>query len=41
MDAPVSGGQIGAENGKLTIMCGDDTYNLVELKSPVIQNFHH
>tara|TARA_B100000242_G_scaffold165008_1_gene117898 strand:- start:83 stop:940 length:858 start_codon:yes stop_codon:yes gene_type:complete len=32
MDAPVSGGQIGAENGKLTIMCGgnENTYNLVE-----------
>ena len=24
MDAPVSGGQAGAENGKLTIMCGGD-----------------
>ena len=24
MDAPVSGGQIGAENGQLTIMCGGD-----------------
>ena len=32
MDAPVSGGQIGAENGKLTIMCGgnENTYDLVE-----------
>jgi len=25
VDAPVSGGQIGAENGQLTIMCGGDT----------------
>ena len=32
MDAPVSGGQIGAENGQLTIMCGGDeeTYHKVE-----------
>ncbi len=32
MDAPVSGGQIGAENGQLTIMCGGDkeTYYKVE-----------
>ena len=32
MDAPVSGGQIGAENGQLTIMCGGDeeTYNKIE-----------
>ncbi len=31
MDAPVSGGQIGAENGQLTIMCGGDqkTYDKV------------
>ena len=32
MDAPVSGGQIGAENGQLTIMCGGDeeTYDKIE-----------
>ena len=32
MDAPVSGGQIGAENGQLTIMCGGDeeTYYKIE-----------
>ena len=24
IDAPVSGGQAGAENGKLTVMCGGD-----------------
>ena len=32
MDAPVSGGQIGAENGQLTIMCGgeEETYCKIE-----------
>ncbi|MEJ6707910.1 MAG: NAD(P)-dependent oxidoreductase [Amylibacter sp.] len=32
VDAPVSGGQAGAENGLLTVMCGGDqtTYNRVE-----------
>ena len=32
IDAPVSGGQAGAENGKLSIMCGGDlaTYEMVE-----------
>ncbi|MFL2812312.1 MAG: NAD(P)-dependent oxidoreductase [Paracoccaceae bacterium] len=32
IDAPVSGGQIGAENGQLTIMCGGDeeTYYKIE-----------
>ena len=32
MDAPVSGGQIGAENGQLTIMCGgkENIYNKIE-----------
>ncbi len=32
MDAPVSGGQAGAENGKLTIMVGgdEDTYNKIQ-----------
>ena len=32
IDAPVSGGQAGAENGALTVMCGgdEDTFNLVE-----------
>ena len=36
IDAPVSGGQAGAENGVLTIMCGgnEDIFNLVE---PVMQ----
>ena len=32
IDAPVSGGQAGAENGALSIMCGGDetVYNFVE-----------
>lgn len=38
IDAPVSGGQAGAENGQLTIMCGGDapTYDKVK---PVIQAY--
>ena len=38
IDAPVSGGQAGAENGQLTIMCGGDaaTYETVK---PVIQAY--
>ncbi|MEK9968992.1 MAG: NAD(P)-dependent oxidoreductase [Ferrovibrio sp.] len=38
IDAPVSGGQAGAENGQLTIMCGGDggTY---EKAKPVIQAY--
>jgi len=38
IDAPVSGGQAGAENGQLTIMCGGDadTYDRVK---PVIQAY--
>ena len=38
IDAPVSGGQAGAENGVLTVMCGGDadTYARVE---PVIMSF--
>ena len=41
MDAPVSGGQIGAENGKLTIMCGgnENTYDLVEPKISCYSKF--
>ncbi len=35
MDAPVSGGQAGAENGKLTVMCGGDKY-LFEALQPVL-----
>jgi 3-hydroxyisobutyrate dehydrogenase len=38
VDAPVSGGQAGAENGTLTVMCGGEpgAYTLAE---PVIMNF--
>ena len=38
IDAPVSGGQAGAENGVLTVMCGGDqaTYNKAE---PVIMHY--
>ncbi len=38
IDAPVSGGQAGAENGQLTVMCGgdEDAYARAE---PVIMNF--
>ena len=38
LDAPVSGGQAGAENGVLTVMCGgeEDTFNRVR---PVINSY--
>lgn len=38
LDAPVSGGQAGAENGQLTVMCGGDeaTFNLAK---PIIESF--
>ncbi|WP_303291963.1 NAD(P)-dependent oxidoreductase [Marinobacter sp. SS5-14b] len=38
VDAPVSGGQQGAENGQLTIMCGghDDDYNKA---APIMQHY--
>ena len=38
IDAPVSGGQAGAENGQLTIMCGggEDAYARVE---PIMQSY--
>ncbi|MCE7577270.1 NAD(P)-dependent oxidoreductase [Aliivibrio fischeri] len=38
IDAPVSGGQAGAENGVLTVMCGgnEDAFNTAK---PVIQSF--
>ncbi|MEL6362138.1 MAG: NAD(P)-dependent oxidoreductase [Pseudomonadota bacterium] len=35
VDAPVSGGQAGAENGKLSVMCGGEIAH-VELVSPVM-----
>ncbi|MCO5157223.1 MAG: NAD(P)-dependent oxidoreductase [Aquamicrobium sp.] len=38
IDAPVSGGQAGAENGVLTVMCGGDEATFEKAK-PVIQSF--
>lgn len=38
VDAPVSGGQAGAENGQLTIMCGGDAGTYEKVK-PVIQAY--
>jgi len=40
IDAPISGGQAGAENGKLTIMCGGDT-EAMEKAVPVMQAYGH
>jgi 3-hydroxyisobutyrate dehydrogenase-like beta-hydroxyacid dehydrogenase len=36
VDAPVSGGQVGAENGQLTVMCGCDDVAVYEQVEPVI-----
>jgi 3-hydroxyisobutyrate dehydrogenase len=36
IDAPVSGGQAGAENGALTVMCGCDDESVFERTKPVI-----
>ena len=38
IDAPVSGGQAGAENGVLTVMCGGDA-DVFERAKPIIDNF--
>lgn len=38
LDAPVSGGQSGAENGKLSIMCGG-TEQAVAAASPIMQSY--
>jgi 3-hydroxyisobutyrate dehydrogenase len=38
VDAPVSGGQAGAENGVLTVMCGGDEADYAKAE-PVIENF--
>ena len=38
VDAPVSGGVVGAERGKLTVMCGGDAA-VVERARPVLQAF--
>ena len=34
VDAPVSGGQAGAENGALTVMCGSDDESFYESARP-------
>ena len=39
IDAPVSGGQAGAENGQLTIMCGADDNAFYELAKPVMASY--
>jgi 3-hydroxyisobutyrate dehydrogenase-like beta-hydroxyacid dehydrogenase len=39
VDAPVSGGQAGAENGQLTVMCGCDDEDVFESVVPVIAHF--
>jgi 3-hydroxyisobutyrate dehydrogenase len=38
VDAPVSGGQAGAENGVLTVMCGGDEANFAAVE-PVIRSY--
>jgi 3-hydroxyisobutyrate dehydrogenase len=38
IDAPVSGGQAGAENGMLTVMCGGDETTFTKAK-PIIESF--
>ena len=38
MDAPVSGGQAGAQNGQLTIMCGGDESTFTK-SEPVMQSY--
>jgi 3-hydroxyisobutyrate dehydrogenase len=40
LDAPVSGGQAGAENGKLTVMVGGDTAAFATAE-PVIRSYSH
>ncbi|RIJ28243.1 NAD(P)-dependent oxidoreductase [Henriciella mobilis] len=40
IDAPISGGQAGAENGKLTIMCGGDAAGM-EKAIPVMKAYGH
>jgi 3-hydroxyisobutyrate dehydrogenase len=39
VDAPVSGGQAGAENGQLTIMCGADDEAYYDLARPVMGSY--
>jgi 2-hydroxy-3-oxopropionate reductase len=39
VDAPVSGGEAGAKNGKLTIMCGSDEPAAFERAAPVLARY--
>ncbi len=39
VDAPVSGGQAGAENGRLTVMCGSDDPDVFERARPVMEAY--
>ncbi|MFM7263029.1 MAG: NAD(P)-dependent oxidoreductase [Acidimicrobiales bacterium] len=39
VDAPVSGGQAGAENGQLTVMCGTDDVAAFDRAAPVIDAY--
>jgi 3-hydroxyisobutyrate dehydrogenase-like beta-hydroxyacid dehydrogenase len=39
IDAPVSGGQAGAENGQLTVMCGCDDAEVFEQAQPVMDSY--
>jgi 3-hydroxyisobutyrate dehydrogenase-like beta-hydroxyacid dehydrogenase len=39
VDAPVSGGQAGAERGQLTVMCGADDEAFYELARPVMESY--
>jgi 3-hydroxyisobutyrate dehydrogenase-like beta-hydroxyacid dehydrogenase len=39
VDAPVSGGQAGAENGQLTIMCGSDDVAAYEHIEPIVDAY--
>lgn len=39
IDAPVSGGQAGAQNGKLTVMCGSDDEHAFERAAAVLKHY--
>jgi 3-hydroxyisobutyrate dehydrogenase-like beta-hydroxyacid dehydrogenase len=39
IDAPVSGGQAGAENGQLTVMCGCDDVEVFERAKPAMEAY--
>ena len=39
VDAPVSGGQVGAENGQLSVMCGADDQQVFDRAYPVLMGY--